>query len=256
MFVKERFAVVDKAPFAHDASSPAHDAAQALVCQMHIVTADSGMDGEVVHSLFTLLDERIFIDFPCQVFHLAVYFFQSLVDGHCAHGNGTVAHNPFACLVDVVAGREIHQRITAPFAAPYRLVHLFFNDGSGGGIADVGVYLEQKVASDNHRFAFRVIDVGRQHGAPGGNLVANELGRNVCVDAQFLAVHVFADGYIFHFRSDDTLLGIIHLRAALSCFCTVGQGDMFKAQMVERRVVAAHLSVFGGDGRKLFHIAS
>ena len=118
MFVKETLAVVHQAPFAHDAAATAHDAAQPFLGQMHIVAAYAGMDGEVVHSLLALFNQGVAVDFPGEVFHLAVHFLQCLVDGDSAHGNGTVADNPFARFVDILSGGEVHQRVAAPFTAP------------------------------------------------------------------------------------------------------------------------------------------
>ena len=118
---------MDKAPLAHDTSATAHDTAQTLVGQVYVVTTDTGMDGEVVHSLLALLDEGVAVDFPGQVFHLAVHLLQCLIDGHGTHRHRTVAHNPFASFVDVGTRRQVHQRVAAPFAAPHRLVHFLVN---------------------------------------------------------------------------------------------------------------------------------
>ena len=101
-----------------------------------------------------------------------------------------------------------------------------------------------------------MVDVGRQHGTSGGNLLTDEFRCDVGVDAQLLAVHVLADGDVLHFRGDDALLGIIHLRAALAFFGAVGQGDVFEAQVVEAVVVPAHLPVLGRDGVELLDIAA
>ena len=78
----------------------------------------------------------------------------------------------------------------------------------------------------------------------------------MCIDAELLAVHVLADGYVFHFRSNDSLLGIIHLCTAFPCFGPVRQGDMFEAEMIERLVVTPHFTIFGCDRRQLFHITA
>ena len=37
----------------------------------------TGMDGEIVDSLFSLFDQCVAIDFPTQVFYLSVHLFQS-----------------------------------------------------------------------------------------------------------------------------------------------------------------------------------
>src|SRR5690606_6460803 len=101
---------------------------------------------------------------------------QRLVDRHRADGHGRVAHDPVACGVDVAAGREVHHRVGAPADRPDELLHLFFDAGGDGRVADVGVDLDAEVAPDGHGFEFGVVDVGRDHGAPARHLVAHELG--------------------------------------------------------------------------------
>ena len=66
-------------------------------------------------------------------------------------------------------------------SAPHRVAHTIFSTSSldrGGdrGVADVGVDLDQEVPADDHRLGLGVVDVGRDHRAAGGDLVAHELG--------------------------------------------------------------------------------
>ena len=89
-----------------------------------------------------------------------------------------------------------------------------------------------------------MVDIGRQYGTSGSDFFAHELRSDIGINAQLLAVHVLADGYIFHFGRNDALLGVIHLRTAFSGFGTIGQGDMFETQMIERGIIAAHLAIF------------
>ena len=256
VFVEEGFAVVEEAPFAHDAAAPADDAAQTLVRQVDIMPPDACVDGEVVHALLALLDEGVAVEFPGKVFHPSVYFFQCLVDGHGAHGDGTVADNPFACFVYVGSGGKVHERVASPFAAPKRLLHFLLDAGGGGGITDIGVDLHQEVAPDNHRFGFRVIYICRQERTSGGQFLADELGRDMRVDAQFPAIHVLADGHVFHFRGDDALLGIVHLCATASGFGTERQGDVLEAQVIQRMVIAAHTPIFRRNLGQTLHVAT
>ena len=72
---------------------------------MHIVAADTCMDCEVVNTLFTLFYEGVTIDFPCQILYLSVHLLQRLIDRNGTNRNRTVAYNPFASLVDVIACR-------------------------------------------------------------------------------------------------------------------------------------------------------
>ena len=62
------------------------------------------MNGEIVHTLFTLFDQGIAVNLPGQVFDLAIDFFQGLVDGHCADGHGRVTQDPFAGGVNIFSG--------------------------------------------------------------------------------------------------------------------------------------------------------
>ena len=127
MFIEERFLVMDEAPFAHDTSATAHDAAQTFVGQMDVMQTDAGMDSKVVYTLFALFNKGVLVDFPSQVFHFAVYLLQCLVDGYSAYRYRTITDNPFACFVDVVTGRQVHQGIASPLTAPYGFVHFFFD---------------------------------------------------------------------------------------------------------------------------------
>ena len=140
------------------------------------------MDGEVVHTLFTLFDECVAEYLPGQVLSLAVHLLESLIHRHCAHGDRTVAQNPFACLVDVLARREVHQSVATPFAAPHSLLHLLVDTRVEVGVADVGVDLHEEVRSDNHRLSLRVIDVGGNDGTSCSHLLAHKLRSDMCFD--------------------------------------------------------------------------
>ena len=97
VLIKETLLIVQQAPLAHDAATTTHDATQATIGQMNIVATYAGMDGKIVHTLFALLDERVAIHLPREVFYLAVNLFQGLIDGHSTHWDGTIAKNPLAC---------------------------------------------------------------------------------------------------------------------------------------------------------------
>ncbi len=255
MLVEETLPVVYQAPLAHDAAATAHDAAETLVGQVDIVAADAGVDGEVVYTLLTLFDECVLVDFPAQVFHLAVHLFQSLVDGYGANGHRTVAHDPLAGFVDVVARGEVHQSVASPFARPYRLVHLLFYAGGSGRVADVGIDFYKEVAANDHRFAFGVVDVGRESSTAPGYLVAHKFGGDMALDAQFLAVHVLTDSHIFHFGRDDARLGVCHLGDVLAGFGAAREPDVLEAQLVETMVGEAHLAILACYLRQLLRVA-
>ena len=155
--------------------------------------------------------------------------------------------------MNVLSRRQVHQRIASPFAAPHSLFHFLFNSGRSGGVSYIRIYLDEEFRTDNHGLGLRMVDVGRQCGTSCCNLIPHKFRCDVSFYAQFLAVHVFANGNVLHFRGDNSFFGIVHLRNLLACFRTVGQGDMLKTERVEALVCQAHLAVFGTDCRQSFH---
>ncbi len=154
-------------------------------------------------------------------------------------------------------------------SAPQRVDQTSFSTSSAttardGGVADVGVDLDEEVAADRHRLGLGVVDVRRDDGAAAGDLVADEFGGDVVGDAraEVLAVallgdvrpaDVLADRDIFHLGRDDAAPGIGDLghgvaglraqRVALD----VGEGLGVGAG-VERRA-AGEAIVLGLDSR-------
>jgi hypothetical protein len=138
-------------------------------------------------------------------------------------GTLAVADDPVADVVDVAAGRQVHDRVGAPAGGPDQLVDLVGHGAEHGRIADVGVDLDQEVAADRHRLQLAVVDVGRDDGAAAGHFLAHELGRHEVGDrgAEVLAVahartvllaaQVLADGDIFHLGGDDAGAGVFQL---------------------------------------------
>src|SRR5690606_31684892 len=165
---------------------------------------------------FGLFDKGVAEYLPGKVLCDAADFLQSLIDGHGADGHGRIADDPFADIVDVAAGGEVHHGVRAPARGPDHFLHLLGHGGGDGGIADIGVDLDQEIAADDHRLAFRVIDIGRNDGPAARHLVAYEFGRDMiryrCAKtltvalqcgARPLAAEILADGDEFHFRRDD-----------------------------------------------------
>ena len=75
--IGEVFLMMRQAPLRMDRSAAGHDAGHAFGGHRHIGEAHTGMDGEVVDALFGLLDQRVAIDLPGQVFGLAVRLFRA-----------------------------------------------------------------------------------------------------------------------------------------------------------------------------------
>ena len=221
---------------------------------MYVFQADTAVYGEIVHSLLALLYQCVAEQLPGQFLGPAAYLLHRLVHGHCAYGYGAVADDPLAGLVDIVSGGEVHKGVSAPFAAPYGLLYLFLDGRGGGGVADIGVDLHEEVPAYDHRLCLGMVDVGREGCPSGCYLVAHEFGGDMGLNAQGLAVHVLADGHVFHLRGDDTLFGVVHLGYLRALPGPVGQTDVLEAQMVKRLVGQTLASVFGRDLRQLLHL--
>src|SRR5690606_22161868 len=144
--------------------------------QRHEGQAHAGVDGEVVDALLRLFDQGVAEHLPGQVLGHAADLLQRLVDGHGADRDRAVADDPVADVVDVAARRQVPGRGRAPAGGPDQGVDLGGAAGEDGGVAEVGVDLDQDVAADGHRLDFAVVDVGRDDGAAAGDLVADELG--------------------------------------------------------------------------------
>jgi hypothetical protein len=102
--VEEALAVMGEAPFGHDRAAAADDPGDAFGGQGDVGQADARVDREIVDALFGLLDQRVAVDLPRQVFRYPSHFLERLIDRHGADRHGRVAHDPFARVVDVAAG--------------------------------------------------------------------------------------------------------------------------------------------------------
>mmetsp|Transcript_38698 Transcript_38698/g.91685 ORF Transcript_38698/g.91685 Transcript_38698/m.91685 type:complete len:275 (-) Transcript_38698:986-1810(-) len=86
-----------------------------------------GVDRPVVDALLRLLQQRLPEELPGDVLDDTPRLLEALVDGHSPHGDGRVAHDPLAGLVDVVAGRQVHDGVRAPHRRPLELLHLLLD---------------------------------------------------------------------------------------------------------------------------------
>src|SRR5690606_21595264 len=121
-------------------------------------------------------------DLPGEVLGHAADFLERLVDRDGADRDGAVADDPLAGVVDVAARREVHHGVGAPADRPDHLVDLAGDVAGDGGVADVGVDLDQEVAADRHRLGFGVVDVGGDDRAAAGDFVADGFGGDVVGD--------------------------------------------------------------------------
>ena len=192
-------------PLRHDGSTPRHDAGHPVGRHRNERQAHASVDGEIVHTLFSLLDQRVAEDFPGKVLGLAIHLFQCLIDRHRANRHRRVADDPFTGLVDVLAGRQVHHRVATPADGPGHFLDFLGDAGAHRGVADIGIDLDQEIPANRHGLDFRVVDVRRDDGATACDFIAHELGRDSFRDrgakrlTWVLAQHAL--GEFFTFRS-------------------------------------------------------
>ncbi len=167
-----------EAPLRHDRAAARDNAGDAVGGERHIGEPHAGVDGEVVDALFALLDERVLVALPVELDRVAVDLLQRLVDRHGADRHRRIADDPFAGVVDVAAGGEVHHGVGAPADRPHHLLDLFLDRRRDGGVADIGVDLGEEVAADDHRLEFGVVDVRRDDGAAARDFAAHEFRRD------------------------------------------------------------------------------
>ena len=122
--VEEVLAMMREAPLRQDRAAARDDAGDATGGHRDVAQQHAGVDGEVVHALLALLDERVAIDLPREILRTAADLLERLIDRHGADRHRRVANDPLASLVDVLAGREIHHRVGAPQRRPLQLLDL------------------------------------------------------------------------------------------------------------------------------------
>lgn len=267
--VEEILLVVGQAPFCHDGTAAGNDTGHALGGGRDEAEQYAGVDGEIIDSLFALLDERVAIDIPIQFFGASADFFEGLVDWNRADWGGAIANDPFAGLVDVLAGGKVHHRIAAPFSGPAHFLDFFFDGGSDRGVADVGIDLHEEVPTDDHRFELRVIDIrGNDRPAASdfgayefrsdlaGNVgspslarvlfehaVARGVGVHLDGAIRVLEFRVFANRDVLHLGSDDAFASVVQLSDRLAVRCA----ERFVVFSVETDHLAAVFSLLGMD---------
>ena len=243
-----------QAPLRHDRAAARHDAGDPVGGEMDVAEPHAGMDGEIVHALLALLDQRVLVAFPVELDRIAVDLLQRLVDRHRADRHRRVADDPFAGVVDVAAGGEIHDGVGAPADRPHHLLDLLLDRGGHRRVADIGVDLGQEVAADRHRLELGVVDVAGNDGAPARDLAAHELGRDeerhrgaealavvmrgLRAVEHVLAAEVLALGHVDHLLGDDAGAGELELGHRLAVEAAqraVGVGEVAGEVLAGRR---------------------
>lgn len=277
--VQEVFLVMREAPLGHDRATARDNARDAVGRERHVAQQHARVDGEVVHALLGLLDERVAEHLPRQVFSHAAGLVQRLVDGHRADGHRRVAQDPFARLVDVLAGGQIHDRVGAPADRPHHLFHFLGQRRGDRRVAEIAVDLHAEVAADGHRLQLGMVDVGGDDRAARGDFGTDEFRRDVFralrqvravrearmlleqlavlgLVLQCLQVQRFAQRDVFHLGRDDAAARVVHLAHVGAGLGAARLGDVREAQVRRGRVVGARLAVFGRQAREDFRIAT
>jgi hypothetical protein len=137
------------------------------------------MDGEIVDALLGLLDQRVAEHLPGQVLGNAADLLQRLVERHRADRHRRELRMIQSRMLWMLRPVERSITVSAPQRdRPDHLLDLLGHRRGDGRVADIGVDLHQEIAADDHRLAFRVVDVGRDDGAAARHLVAHEFGRD------------------------------------------------------------------------------
>src|SRR6185437_14074032 len=174
-----------------------------------------------------LLDQGVAEQLPGEVLGHTADFFQCLIDRDRADRHRRIAQDPFARFVDVPAGGKIHHGVGAPADRPCHLLDFLGDRTRHRRIADVGIDLHQEIAADDHRLAFRMVDVVRNDRPATRDFVAHEFRRDGLRNrrAEGLAAMllqqrripqrfkllVLPDRDEFHFRRDSAAPRIVHL---------------------------------------------
>ena len=234
--VEEVLLVMCEAPLRHDGAAAADDARDALGRPRDEAKQNARVDREVVHALLGLLDERLTEEVPRELLGPSSDLLECLVDRDGSDGDGAVAQDPLARLVDVVARTEVHHGVGAPAGRPHELLDLFLDARGHSRVADVGVDLHEEVATDDHRLDFGMVDVGRDDRPSTCDLITHELrcdhlrdvgtpglARMLVMKVATLrtlldgfAAHGLADGDVLHLRRDLAATRVVHLCDALS----------------------------------------
>ncbi len=201
MLVQQVLAVIFYHPFGENRAAAADDAGDAPRSERNVLHQNAGVDGHVVHALLGLLLNDLQHHVDVQILHAADAG-ESFVNRHSADGHRRGFDDRLANAGNIAAGGQIHHRVRAVPDGVLELLDLACNVRRGGGVADVGVHLAQRVDADAHGLQIGVMDVGGDDHAPAGDFVAHEIGFDF-----------FALCDEFHLLGDPALTGVMHLRA-------------------------------------------
>ena len=87
MGIEKTFLMMCQTPLGHDRAAAANNSARTIDRERDIGQPHARVDGEIIHTLLRLFDERVAINLPSQFLRLAAHFFQRLINGHRADGH-------------------------------------------------------------------------------------------------------------------------------------------------------------------------
>src|SRR6185503_8489973 len=177
--VKETLFVMGQAPLRHDRSTTTHDPRRPARRQRNVRKSHAGVNRKVINTLLRLLDQRVAKNLPRKLLGFAADFFKRLVNRHGADRYRRVANYPFARRMNVLTGGEIHHRIRTTVNGPTHLVDFLFDRRRDRRVSDVRINLNEKVAPDDHRLGFRMVDVRRDDGATTRDFITYEFRSDV-----------------------------------------------------------------------------
>jgi hypothetical protein len=88
MRVGEVLLMMRETPLRHDRAAPRHDAGDSARGHGNVAKEHAGVHREVVDTLLALLDERLAVDLPGQIFRTTANLLERLIDGHRADRHG------------------------------------------------------------------------------------------------------------------------------------------------------------------------
>ncbi len=214
-------------PLGDERPAAADDARHAVHRQVQVLQHHAAVDGHVVHALLGLVLDHVQKMLRTHVLDLAPQLLEHLVNGDRSDGHGRGVDDRLPDGVDVLAGREVHDRVGAEVDRHVQLVQLFAGVAGDGRVADVGVDLALDRRADRHRLEplGQVDLVGGNDHAARGHFVAYGFSRNV-----------LALGDEFHFGRDGARASLENLCHGASG-CLRGHGDWGGQSPLRRSIV-------------------
>ncbi len=193
--------VVMEHPFREEGAAPADDADQTVFHEGEMLLEDAGVDCEVIDTLSGLMTKGIEDDFAVELFDPTAD--DHAVNGDGPDGDGAIADDRVAALVEVSASGEIPDGVRAPAVGPFEFFHFLIGTGGNRARAHIRVDFSLAGAANGHRVELiaEVDFVGGDDHPTGGDFIADLGGGQV----------KFPFGDTGHFGSDGAETGVFQL---------------------------------------------